>query len=54
MKPMWKWGIPALLVGGAVGLVLLARPIMAQQQQNVLAAKKVAAGPVLDGQVDAL
>jgi hypothetical protein len=48
----WTWTMPGLLiVGGAVALGLLVGQPEAQQK-NVLIAKKVAAGPMLDGAMD--
>jgi len=48
MRTSWKWTIPALLlVAGMVLGLLVGQP--EAQQKNVLVAKKVAAGPTLDG-----
>ena len=48
MERSWKWVLPALLLAAGLGLGFFAAPLDAQQK-NVLAAKKVAAPPTLDG-----
>ncbi len=48
MSGSWKWTLPALLVAAGVALGLLVGQPEAQQK-NLLASKKVAAGPTLDG-----
>ncbi len=53
MNHSWKWVLPALLIATGIGLGLFAGPLDAQQK-NVLASKKVAAPPTLDGVMDDL
>src|SRR3990167_7359547 len=48
MRRSWTWIVPALLMGGGMGLGRFGGPLDAQQK-NVLVAKKVAAPPTLDG-----
>jgi hypothetical protein len=52
MKRSWKWTLAVLVLTLGVGLGLTVRPGDAQQK-NLLAAKKVAAAPALDGTTDA-
>ncbi len=49
-----KWAVLVLAVAAVAGIGYLAGPLMAQQPQNALVAKKVTSPPTLDGQVDAL
>jgi hypothetical protein len=49
-----KWAVLVLVAAAVAGIGHLAGPLMAQQPQNTLMAKKVTSPPTLDGQVDAL
>ena len=51
MTRLWKWMLPVLALGCAVGLGLAVGPTDAQQK-NLLLARKVAAAPGLDGTLD--
>jgi hypothetical protein len=51
MRKSWTWMVPGLLLVTGMALVVLVGQPEAQQK-NVLVAKKVAAGPTLDGVVD--
>ena len=52
MKRSWRWTLPLVVLGLAIGLGLTVGEGDAQQK-NVLVAQKVAAAPALDGTLDA-
>ena len=54
MRRSWMWALSVVSAAAGIAVAFSAGPIIAQQQQHVLVAKKVAAAPVLDGEVDGL